>query len=149
VLRGKLEKIAAKEGRSLDAVRFGFLRCGYASDNESEIMAYLDNARFQRRLSESLKFRRAQSDDGYLIKEEAGPDDMSLETMRANLPVGSVNQVIDRLLEEISILKPSHIALQTQLGDFDQKTMLRQIELWGERIIPAVKRELGVAARAA
>ncbi|MDQ8730750.1 LLM class flavin-dependent oxidoreductase [Bradyrhizobium sp. LHD-71] len=141
-LRDKLEGIAEKQGRSIDTVRFGFLRCGYASDNESEITAYLDNARFQRRLSESLKFRRAQSDDGYLIKEEAGPNEMSLETMRANLPVGSVNQVIDRLLEEISILKPSHIALQTQLGDFDQATMLRQIELWGTRIIPAVRREL-------
>jgi len=148
-LRERLEGIAAKEKRSLDTVNFGFLRCGYASDNESEIMAYLDNARFQRRLSESLKFRRAQSDDGYLIKEEAGPNDMSLETMRANLPVGSVDQVIDRLLEEISILKPSHIALQTQLGDFDQATMLRQIELWGTRIIPAVRRELKVASRAA
>ena len=148
-LRGKLETIADKEGRSIDDVRFGFLRCGYASDNESEIMSYLDNARFQRRLSESLKFRRAQSDDGYLIKEEAGPNDMSLETMRANLPVGSVNQVIDRLLEEISILKPSHIALQTQLGDFDQATMLRQIELWGTRIIPAVRKALGEKARAA
>jgi hypothetical protein len=67
---------------------------------------------------------------------------MSLETMRSNLPVGSVNQVIDRMLEEISILKPSHIALQTQLGDFDQRTMLRQIELWGSRIIPAIRREL-------
>jgi alkanesulfonate monooxygenase SsuD/methylene tetrahydromethanopterin reductase-like flavin-dependent oxidoreductase (luciferase family) len=148
-LRGKLETIADKEGRSIDDVRFGFLRCGYASDNESEIMSYLDNARFQRRLSESLKFRRAQSDDGYLIKEEAGPNDMSLETMRANLPVGSVNQVIDRLLEEISILKPSHIALQTQLGDFDQATMLRQIELWGTRIIPAVRKALGEKAQAA
>lgn len=61
--------------------------------------------------------------------------------MRKNLSVGSVNQVIDCLLEEISVLKPSHFALQTQLGDFDQKTMLRQI-LWGERIIPAVRREL-------
>ena len=50
--------------------------------------------------------------------------------------------VFDKLLEEISILKPSHIALQTQLGDFDQGKMLRQIELWGSKIIPAVKREL-------
>ena len=41
------------------------------------------------------------------------------------------------MLEEISILRPKHIALQTQFGDFDQKTMLRQIELWGEKIIPA------------
>jgi alkanesulfonate monooxygenase SsuD/methylene tetrahydromethanopterin reductase-like flavin-dependent oxidoreductase (luciferase family) len=142
-LRERLEGIAAKEGRSIDDTHFGFLRCAYASDNEGEILSYLDNARFQRRLSESLKFRRAQSDDGYLIKEEAGPNDMSLETMRGNLPVGSVNQVIDRMLEEISILKPSHIALQTQLGDFDQRTMLRQIELWGSRIIPAIRKELG------
>jgi alkanesulfonate monooxygenase SsuD/methylene tetrahydromethanopterin reductase-like flavin-dependent oxidoreductase (luciferase family) len=141
-LRERLEGIAAKEGRSIDSTRFGFLRCGYASDNENEIMSYLDNARFQRRLSESLKFRRAQSDDGYLMKEEAGPNDMSLETMRENLPVGSVNQVIDRMLEEISILKPTHIALQTQLGDFEQRAMLRQIELWGSKIIPAIRREL-------
>lgn len=105
-LRERLEGIAAKEGRSIDDVGFGFLRCGYASDNENEITSYLDNARFQRRLSESLKFRRAQSDDSYLINEEAGPNDMSLETMRKNLPVGSVNQVIERMLEEISILKP-------------------------------------------
>jgi len=141
-LRERLEGIAVKEGRSIDDTRFGFLRCAYASDNDAEIQSYLDNARFQRRLSESLKFRRAQSDDGYLIKEEAGPNDMSLETMRSNLPVGSVNQVIDRMLEEISILKPSHIALQTQLGDFDQRTMLRQIELWGSKIIPAIQHEL-------
>jgi alkanesulfonate monooxygenase SsuD/methylene tetrahydromethanopterin reductase-like flavin-dependent oxidoreductase (luciferase family) len=141
-LRKRLEGIAVKEGRSIDDTRFGFLRCGYASDNESEILSYLDNARFQRRLSESLKFRRAQSDDGYLMREEAGPNDMSLEAIRNNLPVGGVNQVIDRMLEEISILKPSHIAIQTQLGDFDQRTMLRQIEVWGSRIIPAIRREL-------
>jgi acyl-CoA synthetase (NDP forming) len=42
----------------------------------------------------------------------------------------------------IGVLKPDQIAVQTQLGDFDQKTMLRQIELWGERIIPAVNRAL-------
>jgi hypothetical protein len=46
------------------------------------------------------------------------------------------------MLEEISILKPTHIALQTQLGDFDQRTMLRQIELWGSKIIPAIRKEL-------
>ncbi|MCG7364163.1 hypothetical protein MHZ93_23165, partial [Roseomonas sp. ACRSG] len=56
---------------------------------------------------------------------------------------GSVDYVVERLVEEIRILKPKHIALQTQLGDFDQKTMLKQIELWGSRIIPAVRKELG------
>jgi len=149
-LRGKLDKVAAENGKDLDAdVRFGFLRCAFASDKASEIDQYLDNARFQRRISESLKFRREQTKDGYMIQEMASPTDPSFEQMRKNLPVGSVNQVIDKLLEEISILRPKLIAVQTQLGDFDQKTMLKQLELWGERIIPAVQKEVGQDALAA
>lgn len=142
-LRERLDKVAQDNGADLDDdVKFGFLRCAFASDKQSEIDAYLDNARFQRRISESLKFRRAQSDDGYMVKEVPSPTDPSFEQLRKNLPVGSVNQVIDKMLEEISILRPKHIALQTQLGDFDQKTMLRQIELWGEKIIPAIRKEV-------
>jgi alkanesulfonate monooxygenase SsuD/methylene tetrahydromethanopterin reductase-like flavin-dependent oxidoreductase (luciferase family) len=142
-LRDRLEKVAQDNGADLDDdVKFGFLRCAFASDKQSEIDAYLDNARFQRRISESLKFRRAQSDDGYMVKEVPSPTDPSFEQLRKNLPVGSVNQVIDKMLEEISILRPKHIALQTQLGDIDQKTMLRQIELWGEKIIPAIRKEV-------
>jgi len=149
-LRGRLDKVAEENGKNLDDdVKFGFLRCAYASDSKAEIDAYLDNARFQRRISESLKFRRAQSDDGYMVKEVPSDTDPTFDQMRANLPVGSVNQVIDKMLEEISILRPKHIALQTQLGDFDQKTMLRQIELWGERIIPAIRKEVGASATVA
>ena len=142
-LRQRLDKVAEDNGKDLDRdVKFGFLRCAYASDNPAEIDAYLDCARFQRRISESLKFRRSQSDDGYMIKEVPSETDPTIDQLRKNLPVGSVNQVIDKMLEEISILRPKHIALQTQLGDFDQKTMLKQIELWGERIIPAINKEL-------
>ncbi|MCP3707023.1 LLM class flavin-dependent oxidoreductase [Paraburkholderia sp. CNPSo 3274] len=143
-LRGRLEKVAQENGKDLDRdVKFGFLRCGYASDNKAEVDAYLDCARFQRRISESLKYRRAHSEDGYMVKEEPSPTDLSFDQLRKNLPVGSVNEVIDKMLEEISILRPKHIALQTQLGDFDQKTMLKQIELWGEKIIPAIRKEVG------
>lgn len=143
-LRGRLEKVADDNGKDLDRdVKFGFLRCGYASDNNAEIDAYLDCARFQRRISESLKFRRAQSDDGYMVKEVPSETDPTFEQLRKNLPVGSVNEVIDKMLEEISILRPKHIALQTQLGDFDQKTMLKQIDLWGDKIIPAIRKEIG------
>ena len=143
-LRERLVKVATDNGKDLDRdVKFGFLRCAYASDNNAEIDSYLDCARFQRRISESLKYRRSQSDDGYMIKEVPSATDPTIEQLRANLPVGSVHEVIDKMLEEISILRPKHVALQTQLGDFDQKTMLRQIELWGERIIPAIQKELG------
>ncbi len=143
-LRERLDKVAQDNGKDLDRdVKFGLLRCAYASDNASEVDAYLDNARFQRRISESLKFRRAHTEDGYMVQEVPSSTDMSFDQMRQNLPVGSVNQVIDKMLEEISILKPKLIAIQTQLGDFDQKTMLKQIELWGSKIIPAIRKEVG------
>ncbi len=147
-LRAKLDESAANVGKPLDQTKVGFLRIGYASDNKAEIDSYLDSARFARRLSESLRDRRQQTDDGYLMREVPLAEEMSLDEMRANVPVGSVTQVIDQLLEEIEILKPQHIALQTQLGDFDQKTMLKQIEVWGDRIIPAIRKELGLKAAA-
>ena len=80
-----------------------------------------------------------------MVKEVPSENDPTFEQLRKNLPVGSVNEVIDKMLEEISILRPKHIALQTQLGDFDQKTMLKQIELWGDKIIPAIRKEVGSA----
>jgi alkanesulfonate monooxygenase SsuD/methylene tetrahydromethanopterin reductase-like flavin-dependent oxidoreductase (luciferase family) len=142
ILRDTLEAAAAGEGKSVGDRKVALLRCCYASENEAEINSYLDNARFQRRLSEALHKRRQQSEDGYMLRETPTEQDLSFETLRKNLPVGSINYVIDKLLEEIEVLKPDQIAVQTQLGDFDQKTMCRQIELWGERIIPAVNKAL-------
>lgn len=142
-LRQTIEAAAASEGKAVTDAKISLLRCCYASEDRREIESYLDNARFQRRLSEALHQRRQQSEDGYLLQETARDTDLSFEQMLANLPVGSVNRVIDRLIEEIEVLKPDQIAVQTQLGDFDQKTMLKQIDLWGERIIPAVNKALG------
>jgi hypothetical protein len=81
-----------------------------------------------------------------MVKEVPSPTDISFDQLRQNLPVGSVNQVIDKMLEEIEILKPKMIAIQTQLGDFDQKTMLKQLDLWGSTIIPAIQKEVGSMA---
>lgn len=142
-LRATIEEAAASEGKKTEDARIAFLRCAYASENQAEVDSYLDNARFQRRLSEALHQRRQQSADGYLLEETPTNQDMSFEQMQKNLPIGPVNYVIDRLLAEIEILKPNQVAIQTQLGDFDQKTMVRQIELWGEKIIPAVNKALG------
>ncbi len=147
-MREGLTAIAVREGRSIDEAKIALLRCAYAG-SDAEVTSYLENARYQRRISEALKYRRAQSDDGFMVNEEESPNDIPLEQMRANLPVGSVDQVVERMVEEIRILKPKHVAIQTQLGDFDHRTMMKQIELWGSRIIPAIRKELGVDALSA
>lgn len=147
--RGQIDQAIAESGTDGSRTRIGFLRCGYASDNTAEIDAYLENAIFQRRLSFSLKNRTQQTDDGYLMKEVPTDSDPTIAELRKNLPVGSVNYVIERLIEEIDVLRPDHIALQTQLGDFDQKTMLKQMELWGSTIIPAVQKAVGHTTKVA
>jgi len=147
-LRRTIEEAAATEGKPVTAAKISLLRCCYVSEDKNEVESYLENARFQRRLSEALHQRRQQSDDGYMLHETPRDTDLPLETMAKNLPVGGVNRVIDRLLEEIEVLKPDQIAVQTQLGDFDQKTMLRQIDAWGEKIIPAVNKALAANAPA-
>jgi hypothetical protein len=66
----------------------------------------------------------------------------TLDEMRALLPVGSIDTVIERVVAEIRTLKPVHYCFQTQMGDFDHPTMLRQLETWAKVIIPAVQQEI-------
>jgi len=142
-LRASLEKVAADENHDLARTKYALLRCAFASDRKAEVDEYLASALYQRRISESLRDRKQQTDDGYMLRETPKPTDPTIDELRANLPVGSVEQVVERMVTEIRTLRPTQIALQTQLGDVDQSTMMRQIELWGTRIIPAIRRELG------
>lgn len=140
--RTQINKLAIEEGRSPDDVKVGFLRFAFASDNKDEVMHYLDCARYQQRLAVSLKNRREAMEDNYMVKEEPFEGEISLERMAQNLPVGSVDTVIERLVRELQIVQPVHVAIQTQVGDLDHQTMLKQLELWAKVIIPTVQQEL-------
>jgi len=137
-----VDRIALEEGRDPAAQRVGMLHFGFASDNPAEVDHYLDCARYQRRLALSLKERRAATSDDYMVEETPFPGEPTLEDMRARLPVGPVDTVIERMVRDIRVAGPCHVALQTQCGDLDHATMLRQIRLWGEVIIPAVQQEI-------
>ncbi|MDO9406645.1 MAG: LLM class flavin-dependent oxidoreductase, partial [Polaromonas sp.] len=56
--------------------------------------------------------------------------------------VGDIDTVIERVVNEIRTLKPVHYCFQTQMGDFDHPTMLRQLETWAKVIIPTVQQEI-------
>jgi alkanesulfonate monooxygenase SsuD/methylene tetrahydromethanopterin reductase-like flavin-dependent oxidoreductase (luciferase family) len=137
-----IDKVSHAEGKDPAKVKVGLLRAAYASDNKAEVERYLDCARYQRRVAVSLKRRTAQIADDYQVEEGIVEGEPTLDEMRANLPVGPVDRVIERVVNEIRTLKPQHFCFQTQMGDFDHPTMLRQLELWAKVIIPAVQREI-------
>lgn len=49
-----------------------------------------------------------------------------------------MNRVIGLQLEEMDIFRPDQIANSDPVGGFDQKAMLRQIELWTDKICPVM-----------
>jgi alkanesulfonate monooxygenase SsuD/methylene tetrahydromethanopterin reductase-like flavin-dependent oxidoreductase (luciferase family) len=140
--RALIDKVALGEGKDPAKVKVGLLRAAYASDNKAEVDRYLDCSRYQRRVAMSMKRRTAQIADDYQVAETTVEGEPTLDESRALLPVGSIDTVIERVVAEIRTLKPVHYCFQTQMGDFDQKTMLRQLETWAKVIIPAVQKEI-------
>jgi alkanesulfonate monooxygenase SsuD/methylene tetrahydromethanopterin reductase-like flavin-dependent oxidoreductase (luciferase family) len=140
--RALIDKVANAEGKDPAGVKVGLLRAAYASNDKAEVDAYLDCARYQRRVALSLKRRTAQIADDYQVEEGIVEGEPTLDEMRALLPVGSIDTVIERVVKEIRALKPVHYCFQTQMGDFDHPTMLRQLETWSKVVIPAVQQEI-------
>lgn len=140
--REQIDSLAVEEGKRPEDVKVGFLRFAFASENKDDVRHYLDCARYQQRIAVSLKNRREQMENDYMVKELPFEQEISIEKMAENLPVGSVDTVIERMLRDLRIVKPVHVAIQTQIGDMDHQTMLRQIELWAKVIIPTIQQEL-------
>lgn len=140
--RDLIDKVARAEGKDPAQVPVGLLRAAYASNDKAEVDAYLDCARYQRRIAVSMKRRTAQIADDYQVEEGIVEGEPTLDDMRALLPVGSIDTVIERVVKEIRTLKPVHYCFQTQMGDFDHPTMLKQLETWAKVIIPTVQQEI-------
>jgi len=140
--RARIDQLALAEGKDPEKVKVGLLRFAFASNNSKEVEHYVDCARYQRRISYSLKTRSASILDDYMIEEAAFEGEPTFDEMLNHLPVGDIDTVVERLVTDIRATRPCHVALQTQIGDFDHKTMLKQLELWSKTVIPAVMHEI-------
>jgi len=141
-VRDQIDSIANQEGKKPEEVKVGLLRFAFASDDEAAVDKYIESARYQQRIAVSLKQRTESLEDDYMVTETPYENEISLEKIKENLPVGTVDTVIERLVRDIKTVNPVHIAIQTQFGDLDHATMLKQLQLWSTEIIPAVKAEI-------
>jgi len=140
--RGTIDELAIAEGKDPAKVKVGMLRFAFASDNKAEVEHYVDCARYQQRIAVSLKQRKESMEDDYIVTEKPYDEELPWEKLMKNLPVGPVDLVIERLVADIRAVRPVHVALQSQVGDFDHQLMLKQLELWNKVIIPAVQQEV-------
>ena len=63
---------------------------------------------------------------------------------KAALMVGSVQQVIDKILYEHEIFGNTRFFAQASVGTVPHKMIMKSIELFGDKVAPVIRKELGI-----
>ena len=140
--RRRFEDIWRAAGKAPEALRFGAMRPFCVTDDKAEAMAFLENARWQIRLSQSLR-RKEQEMDGGLLVEKTWEGEPSLEEMGSFMLVGDADTVAARMAAEIRAASPCHYLLQMQIGDLPPAIAMNTIKAWESAIRPRLEREFG------
>jgi len=140
--RAKFEGIHREIGADPRRMRFGALRHVCVTDDKAEAAHFLENIRYQIRLSQSLRHREQAMDGGMLV-EKPWPGEMSLEDMARHMMVGSAELIAERMAAEIRLAQPCHYLLHFQAGATSTALALRSIERFATRVRPLLEREFG------
>jgi alkanesulfonate monooxygenase SsuD/methylene tetrahydromethanopterin reductase-like flavin-dependent oxidoreductase (luciferase family) len=141
-MRGRLAEIYAAEGRDRRRVAIAPLRHVCITDSKAEAQDFIDNARHQIRLSQSLRLRE-ELIDGIMLVEKPYRNEPLREELARHLLVGDAETVAERLTALLKAARPKHMLLHFQAGASPQKTALRSIAAFAEGVRPLLERELG------
>ena len=78
-----------------------------------------------------------------MLRQDPFPEEPSLDDIRANLMIGSKEEVAIKLVRELRVLKPVHMCFYVQLGDFSHRDTISTMESFVRDVVPLVERELG------
>ena len=141
--RQRITDAYVEEGRDPEDLRLGVLRFVFVSDDKKEAEHYLDCARYQQRLTNSLRNRTATFTDDYMVAEEPFEGEPSLDDIADNLIVGDVETCIERAAQELTEVRPDHMAIYFQVGDMELKPVLGSMERWMGEVVPGIEKALG------
>ena len=142
-LREQVAEAFAAEGRDPETLPLGALRFCHVTHDRKDVEAYAESARYQQRIAVSLRTRRETVVDDYWIAEEPFDEELPLEKIETNLPLGAPETVAERLVEEIRLYRPTQMAIYFQVGDVDSAKAIRSMELLATDVIPAIEKAFG------
>jgi alkanesulfonate monooxygenase SsuD/methylene tetrahydromethanopterin reductase-like flavin-dependent oxidoreductase (luciferase family) len=131
-------------GQGLDAARVPIapLRHVCITDDKAEAASFMENARHQIRLSQSLRFRE-ELIDGTMLVEKPYKGEPKMEEFAKHVLIGDAEMVAERLTALIGAARPRHMLLHFQAGASPVKTALNSIERFATQVRPMIERELG------
>jgi len=142
VMRNRLADIYAGQGVAPTRVAIAPLRHVCITDSKAEAADFVDNVRHQIRLSQSLRFRE-ELIDGIMLVEKPYRNEPPSEELAQHLLVGDAETVAARLTALLAATRPKHMLLHFQAGASSQKTALRSIDAFAQRVRPLLEKALG------
>ena len=141
-VRDKLAGIYAGQGLDAKRVAIAPLRHVCITDSKAEAENFIENVRYQIRLSQSLRYRE-ELIDGTMLVEKPYKDEPPLEELAGYLLVGDAGMVAERMAALIDAARPRHMLLHFQAGASTQKTALKSIDAFASHVRPLLEKALG------
>jgi alkanesulfonate monooxygenase SsuD/methylene tetrahydromethanopterin reductase-like flavin-dependent oxidoreductase (luciferase family) len=141
--RPELERVVSEQGKDPSTLRWALLRFCCVTESKADALDYAENARYQLRLAGAERRGEVVVDGHVRDASKPAPNEPSIEEIAASQMIGDVETCIERGVEEIRKVRPSHIAMYFQLGSYDHKRAMRSLENFVGRVIPGIEKELG------
>jgi alkanesulfonate monooxygenase SsuD/methylene tetrahydromethanopterin reductase-like flavin-dependent oxidoreductase (luciferase family) len=140
--RERLAGIYRAEGLDPARVAIAPLRHVCITDSKAEAASFMENARHQIRLSQSLRHRE-ELIDGTMLVEKPYKGEPPIEEFAKHVLIGDAGMVAERMAALIDAARPRHMLLHFQAGASPQKTALRSIEQFAAKVRPMLEKQLG------
>jgi len=114
----------------------------HVTDDKDEAIEAAECGRFVGRIATHLRSSEPRL-KGAFVDPPPLPEEPPLSVIRDNLLIGDAHLVAERMVAEITRLKPVHYSIFFQFGDMPINRAYRALERFGGEVLPLVEREMG------
>ncbi len=131
-----------KVGKEPADVPFAIQRNLHITHSKEDAQHAADSVRYTARVASSMR-NKTQQLDGSILREMPLEGELSLEEIEKHALIGDPEKCIDQMIAEIEHIEPTHVSLFVQFGSLPQSAVMKSLELFGDKVLPAVSKHFG------
>lgn len=120
----------------------GLMRYMQVTDSRKEAEDMAERALYSSRMSYSMRAEVPEI-DGIHVKSAPLPDEPSVDEVVDAIITGDPETCAERLAHDFEVMNPAHIAFYIQPGGMPHARVMRSLERFGAKVIPALEKAVG------